>query len=110
MPYFYLYDTFTSERAHAGTLVRIENALTDLGIQGRVGRLTILKSAKDLIDSAIKDGADTVVAVGQRILGKADDEAHARRYLNLLSGRSHRVIPSVRTILDLSSKSIYSLS
>jgi len=36
--------------------------------------------------------ADTVVAVGQRILGKADDEAHARRYLNLLSGRSHRVI------------------
>ncbi|HBV33483.1 TPA: hypothetical protein DIC39_02230 [Patescibacteria group bacterium] len=67
MPYFYLYDTFTSERAHAGTLVRIENALTDLGIQGRVGRLTILKSAKDLIDSAIKDGADTVVAVGNDI-------------------------------------------
>ena len=37
-------------------------------------------------------GADTVVAVGRRILGKAEDEAEARRYLNLLSGRSHRVI------------------
>ena len=36
--------------------------------------------------------ADTVVAVGRRILGKADDEAHARRYLELLSGRSHQVI------------------
>lgn len=37
-------------------------------------------------------GADTVVAVGRRILGKAEDEAQARAYLNLLSGRAHRVI------------------
>lgn len=37
-------------------------------------------------------GADTVVAVGRRILGKAEDEAQARSYLKLLSGRSHRVI------------------
>ncbi|MFA4937060.1 MAG: diacylglycerol kinase family protein [Patescibacteria group bacterium] len=64
MPYFYLYDTYTSDRTHANTLVRIENTLTDLGIQGKIGRLTILKSAKDLIDSAFKDGADTIVAVG----------------------------------------------
>ncbi len=64
MPYFYLYDTYTSDRNHTNTLIRIENALTDLGIQGKVGRLTILKSTKDLIDTAIKDGADTIVAVG----------------------------------------------
>ena len=37
-------------------------------------------------------GADTVVAVGQRILGKPYDEPEARRFLELLSGRSHRVI------------------
>ncbi|HEY9081172.1 Maf family protein [Magnetovibrio sp.] len=37
-------------------------------------------------------GADTVVSVGRRILGKAEDEAQARAYLSLLSGRSHRVI------------------
>ena len=37
-------------------------------------------------------GADTVVAVGRRILGKAETEAEARGFLNLLSGRSHRVI------------------
>ncbi len=64
MPYFYLYDTYTGDRSHANTLIKIENTLTDLGIQGRVGKLTILKSANDLIDSAIKDGADTIVAVG----------------------------------------------
>ena len=36
--------------------------------------------------------ADTVVAAGRRIMGKPSDEAEARRFLNLLSGRRHRVI------------------
>jgi septum formation protein len=35
--------------------------------------------------------ADTVVACGRRILPKAEDEADARRCLELLSGRRHRV-------------------
>jgi septum formation protein len=35
--------------------------------------------------------ADTVVACGRRILGKPEDEAVARRFLALLSGRRHRV-------------------
>ncbi|MBF0247031.1 MAG: septum formation protein Maf [Alphaproteobacteria bacterium] len=43
-------------------------------------------------------GADTVVALGRRILGKAEDEAHARRYLSMLSGRGHRVIGGVAVI------------
>ncbi len=39
--------------------------------------------------------ADTVVAVGRRLLGKPDDEAGARRMLELLSGRAHRVLTAV---------------
>jgi nucleoside triphosphate pyrophosphatase len=39
--------------------------------------------------------ADTVVAVGRRILGKAADEAVARRFLSLISGRAHRVLTGV---------------
>jgi septum formation protein len=39
--------------------------------------------------------ADTVVACGRRILPKARDEATARRCLELLSGRRHRVIGGV---------------
>ncbi|MBX6366792.1 MAG: septum formation protein Maf [Rhodospirillales bacterium] len=35
--------------------------------------------------------ADTVVACGRRVLPKAEDEATARRCLELLSGRRHRV-------------------
>jgi septum formation protein len=39
--------------------------------------------------------ADTVVAVGDVVLGKPVDRADARRMLRLLSGRAHRVITGV---------------
>ena len=39
--------------------------------------------------------ADTVVAVGRRVLPKAETEAEARRCLTLLSGRRHRVYGGV---------------
>ncbi|MBA4795227.1 MAG: septum formation protein Maf [Phenylobacterium sp.] len=39
--------------------------------------------------------ADTVVAVGRRILPKAEDDAEVRACLRLLSGRSHRVYTGV---------------
>jgi septum formation protein len=39
--------------------------------------------------------ADTVVAVGRRLLGKPEHEAGARRMLSLLSGRAHRVLSAV---------------
>lgn len=42
--------------------------------------------------------ADTVVAMGRRILPKAEDEATARQCLALLSGRRHRVITAVSFI------------
>ncbi len=42
--------------------------------------------------------ADTVVALGRRILPKAEDEAAARRCLAMLSGRRHRVIGGITVI------------
>lgn len=39
--------------------------------------------------------ADTTVAVGRRILGKAADADEARTFLTLLSGRRHKVITCV---------------
>ncbi len=38
---------------------------------------------------------DTVVALGRRILPKAEDEATARACLKLMSGRRHRVLSAV---------------
>lgn len=47
--------------------------------------------------------ADTVVALGRRILPKAEDEATARECLALLSGRRHRVMTCV-CIIDAAGK------
>ena len=46
-------------------------------------------------DDAFVLAGDTVVACGRRILPKAEDEATARRCLELLSGRRHRVLSAV---------------
>ena len=40
-------------------------------------------------------GGDTVVALGRRILPKAEDEASARKCLALLSGRRHTVLSAI---------------
>ena len=46
-------------------------------------------------DGAIVLCADTTVALGRRIMGKPADEAEARAFLALLSGRRHKVITAV---------------
>ncbi|MDD5341976.1 MAG: diacylglycerol kinase family protein [Patescibacteria group bacterium] len=62
--YVYLYDTFVAEPKWQSQIARIENRLTDLGIAGRICRLSILTSLEEIITEAIKKGADTIVAVG----------------------------------------------
>jgi septum formation protein len=43
-------------------------------------------------------GADTVVAVGRRVLPKAEDAREVADCLRLLSGRSHRVLTGIAAI------------
>lgn len=52
---------------------------------------------------------DTVVACGRRILPKAEDEATARRCLELLSGRRHHVL-SALTLVDAQGQARHRLS
>lgn len=44
-------------------------------------------------------GADTVIAVGKRLIRKAETEEEARQHLELISGRRHRVITGFCVIL-----------
>ncbi|MDA0305000.1 MAG: Maf family protein [Proteobacteria bacterium] len=63
-------------------------------------RLAVLK-ARHVANSFPGDfvlGADTVVACGRRVLGKPADEAQARKFLSLLSGRRHRVYGGIAVI------------
>jgi len=57
-------------------------------------RLALLKAQeifKTHPDSCVL-AADTVVCVGRRVLGKPQDDADAKRMLEMLSGRRHKVI------------------
>lgn len=58
-------------------------------------RLARAKAEAVKADGAVVLGADTVVAVGRRILPKAETETEARACLQLLSGRTHRVYTGV---------------
>jgi septum formation protein len=49
---------------------------------------------------ALVIGADTVVVIGDAILGKPGDEADARAMLRRLSGRTHRVYTAVAIARD----------
>ena len=68
--------------------------------KGELPRDYAQRMAREKAQAAADDAAfvlagDTVVACGRRILPKAEDEATARRCLELLSGRRHRVLSAV---------------
>jgi septum formation protein len=56
------------------------------------------KAAAVAVPGAFVLAADTVVAVGRRILGKAETAAEARACLELLSGRRHHVLTALTLI------------
>lgn len=62
--YYYLYDTFLSDSKYQKTLHRIENRLVDLGIDGKIGRPSMLINVEKLLDEEIKKGIKTIIAVG----------------------------------------------
>lgn len=45
--------------------------------------------------------ADTIVACCDQLLGKADDEAHARKMLTMLSGSRHQVITGLAILVPV---------
>ena len=61
----------------------------------RLAREKCVAGMDALTASAFVLAADTVVAVGRRILPKAETPEEARRCLELLSGRAHRVHTAV---------------
>jgi nucleoside triphosphate pyrophosphatase len=49
-------------------------------------------------DGEVLIAGDTIVAVGRRILGKAEDEAEQRQFMKLLGGRRHHTMSAVCVI------------
>ena len=74
-------------------------------LKGETPRIHALRLARAKAEAGAKAApgafvvaADTVVAVGRRVLPKAEKQSEARDCLALLSGRSHRVLTAVAVI------------
>jgi septum formation protein len=63
-------------------------------------------SLKDNTQSSIIIGADTIVVLGDNIIGKPTDREDAIRILSLLSGKTHQVITGV-CILSATEKIVF---
>lgn len=87
----------------APTLPEPDDAFHGLSPAQQAEALAYFKArtiAEQMPDALIL-GADTIVAVGDRVLGKPDDEADARRMLSQLSGSRHQVVTGM-ALLDAS--------
>ncbi|KKW30890.1 MAG: hypothetical protein UY72_C0001G0002 [Candidatus Uhrbacteria bacterium GW2011_GWD2_52_7] len=72
--YCYVYDEFLQDRRYERDLSLIETRLTDLGIAGKIARLALFRDSHELIRDEIRNGATTIVAVGNdRTLRRALD-------------------------------------
>ncbi len=60
----YIYDDFLTKGKYTKTVNRIETRLTDLGLSGKIVRLSNIKNFKGVIHGEVKRGAKTIVAVG----------------------------------------------
>ncbi|KPJ86103.1 hypothetical protein AMJ57_00430 [Parcubacteria bacterium SG8_24] len=64
MYYYYIYDGFLADGKYDRTLAAIETRLTDLGISGKIGRLSPFTNARGLIRDETRRGVQTLVVVG----------------------------------------------
>jgi len=60
----YIYDEYINSRKYDNVIAHIETRITDLGLNGKIIRLGVMKNVFDLVENEIKRGAKTIVAVG----------------------------------------------
>ena len=60
----YVYDDYINKKKHENVLANIETRITDLGLNGKIIRLGVMKNVATAIEGEIKRGAKTIVAVG----------------------------------------------
>jgi len=62
--YHYFYDSFLNEKKFQPILAKTESRLMDLGINGKISKLSVLKDLDQIIINEVKQGVKTVVIVG----------------------------------------------
>jgi len=62
--YAYVYDDFLTDKRFEREVASLETKLSTFDMAGHIGRLSLFRSAKDLVESMVAKGARTVVVVG----------------------------------------------
>ncbi len=62
--YFYIYDAFLNHKKYDRFLADIETRAIEIGISGKINRLSMLTNIKDMIEHGVRHGAKTIVIVG----------------------------------------------
>ncbi len=62
--YLYIYDSFLNHKRYANLLAKIETRVTDLGIGGKIFRLSPLRNVAELLRDETKGGVKTIIVVG----------------------------------------------
>lgn len=62
--YAYIYDDFLADKRYQDILDGLETRLASLGLSGRIGRLTLFRNARELVEDFVRNGVKNVVVVG----------------------------------------------
>lgn len=62
--HIYIYDAFLNDKKYNNILARVETRITDLGLNGKISRLSVMKNVRAVIDNELRRGAKTIIAVG----------------------------------------------
>ncbi len=60
----FIYDSFLNQKKYDRLLARVETRITDLGLNGKISRLSPTRNVSETITSELKRGAKTIIAVG----------------------------------------------
>ncbi len=74
--------------------------------RARTLALAKARSVAPSFSQALVLGADTLVALGERVIGKARDRQHARQILTTLSGSTHQVITALALIFTYDGRTL----
>jgi len=62
--YTYIYDAALTDKKYSNALNKIEGKLTDLGLSGRICRLSPLRNLRDVVSDELRRLPETIVVVG----------------------------------------------
>ncbi len=64
----FIYDSFLNQKKYDRLLARVETRITDLGLNGKISRLSLTRNVPETVEHELKRGAKTIVAVGNNKL------------------------------------------